>query len=63
MSPESAVMIGDRETDVLAGQAAGVRSFRYGGGDLFEFTNGVISANFGLGAVNSAEVTSKSIHS
>jgi len=37
VSPESAVMFGDRESDVLAGQAAGVKSFLYEGGDLFDF--------------------------
>ena len=63
VSAEDAVMIGDRETDVLAGQAAGVESFLYDGGDIFEFTKRMISAKFGLGAVNSAEVTSKAIHS
>ena len=56
--PECAVMIGDRETDLLAGQAAGVKSFLYDGGDLFEFTKRVISANFGVGALDSAELTS-----
>ena len=61
--PENAIMIGDRQTDILAGQAAGVESFLYDGGDLFEFTKKVISANFGLGAVYSAEVTSKASHS
>ena len=55
MSPKSAVMIGDRETDMLAGQAAGVKSFLYDGGDLFEFTKKAISANFALGALNSVE--------
>jgi len=54
VSPESAVMIGDRETDLLAGQAAGVESFLYDGGDLFEFTKRAISASFGLGAVDPA---------
>lgn len=53
--PEFAVIIGDRETDLLAGQAAGVESFLYDGGDLFEFTRTVISAHFDLGAVNSVE--------
>ena len=55
VSPKSAVMIGDRETDMLAGQAAGVKSFLYDGGDLFEFTKKAISANFALGALNSVE--------
>ena len=55
VKPENAVMIGDRETDLLAGQAAGVRSFLYDGGDLFEFTREAISANFALGAINSVE--------
>jgi D-glycero-D-manno-heptose 1,7-bisphosphate phosphatase len=53
VSAEDAVMIGDRETDVLAGQTAGVESFLYDGGDLFEFTNRAISANFALGTLNS----------
>jgi len=55
--PESAVIIGDRETDMLAGQAAGLESFIYDGGDLFEFTKRVISAHFDSSAVNSIEVT------
>ncbi len=59
MRPECAVLIGDRETDLLAGQAAGVKSCLYDGGDLFEFTRGAISANFALGALSSVEVTSK----
>ena len=63
VSPESAVMIGDRESDILAGQAAGVESFLYDGGDLFEFTNKAISANFGLGNVDSAETTSRASRS
>jgi D-glycero-D-manno-heptose 1,7-bisphosphate phosphatase len=57
--PECAVLIGDRETDLLAGQTAGVESFLCDGGDLFEFTRRVISAIFGLDAVDSVEATSK----
>jgi histidinol phosphatase-like enzyme len=60
---ECAVLIGDRETDVLAGQGAGVESFLYDGGDLFEFTRKAISVNFALGALNSVEVTSKASRS
>jgi len=63
VSPENAIVIGDRETDLLAGQAAGVKSFLYDGGDLFKFTKRVISANFGLGAVSSVEVASKTSRS
>lgn len=59
VSAENAMMIGDRETDLLAGQAAGVKSFLYDGGDLFEFTKKAISANFTLGTLNSDQVTSK----
>ena len=62
VSPESAVMIGDRETDVLAGQAAGVESFLYDGGDLFEFTRRAISARFRLGVFNPVGVISKASH-
>lgn len=61
--PECAVLIGDRETDLLAGQTARVKSFLYGGGDLFEFTKRVISANFGLGAVDSTEAASRASRS
>ncbi len=61
--PENAVMFGDRETDVPAGQAAGVKSFLYDGGDLFEVTKKAISANLGLGAVDSAEARSKASRS
>ena len=53
VSPKSAVLIGDRETDLLAGQAVEVKSFLYDGGDLFEFSKKTISANFALGALNS----------
>jgi len=59
VEPECAVLIGDCETDLLAGQAAGVESFRYDGGDLFEFTSRVISASLCLDAVDSLEATSK----
>jgi len=59
VGPECVVLIGDLETDLLAGQAAGVGSFRYDGRDLFEFTSRVISANLGLDAVDSLEATSK----
>ena len=61
--PELAVMIGDRETDLLAGQTAGVEPFLYHGGDLFEFTKRAVSASFGLGVLDSAEVTSKASRS
>ena len=61
--PECAILIGDRETDLFAGQAAGVNFFLYDGGDLFEFTSGVISASFGLDVLDSAEVTSKASRS
>ena len=57
--PENAVMIGDRDTDVLAGQDAGVKSFLYDGGDFFEFTKKAISANFALGTLNSDQVASQ----
>ena len=60
--PENAVVIGDRETDMLAGQGPGVKSFLYDGSDLFEFTRKAISVNFVLGALNSVEVTSKAGH-
>lgn len=63
VGPECAVLIGDCEIDLLAGQAAGVESFRYDGGDLFEFTSRVISANFGLDAVDLLEATSKASRS
>ena len=62
VSAENAIMIGDRDTDVLAGQVAGVKSFLYDGGDLFEFTKKAISANFALGTLNSDQVTSKASH-
>jgi len=56
-------MNGDHETGVLAGQAVGVKSFLYSGGDLFEFTKKVISARFVVGAVDSAEAASKASRS
>jgi D-glycero-D-manno-heptose 1,7-bisphosphate phosphatase len=48
VAPQNAVMIGDRDRDIEAGQAAGVASFLYHGGDLFEFTRAVISSHFGM---------------
>lgn len=62
-SPKSAVMIRHCQTNLLVGQAAGVRSFHYDGGDLFEFTKTAISANFGLVAVDSVEATLKASRS
>jgi D-glycero-D-manno-heptose 1,7-bisphosphate phosphatase len=48
VAPQNAIMIGDRDRDIQAGQAAGVASFLYRGGDLFEFTKAVISSHFGM---------------
>jgi D-glycero-D-manno-heptose 1,7-bisphosphate phosphatase len=62
VGPENVVVIGDRESDVLAGQGAGVKSFLYDGSDLFEFTRKAISVNSVLGALNSVEATSKAGH-
>jgi len=47
VAPNNAIMIGDRDRDTEAGRAAGVASFLYRGGDLFEFTKAVISSHFG----------------
>ena len=57
VSHECTDMISDREIDLLAGQVAGVESFLYDGGDVFEFTKKAISASFGLEAVDSVDVT------
>lgn len=43
VEPQSAIMIGDRETDVLVGKAATVASYLFEGGDLFEFTRCAVS--------------------
>ena len=48
VAPQNAIMIGDRDRDIQAGHAAGVASFHYPGGDLFEFTKAVISFYFGM---------------
>ena len=61
--PELAVMIGDRETDVLAGQGAVVKSFRYDGGDLFVFTRRVISGHSDSRPANSVQLTLKASRS
>ena len=46
VEPQSAIMIGDRETDVLAGKAATVASYLFEGGDLFEFTRCAVACNY-----------------
>jgi D-glycero-D-manno-heptose 1,7-bisphosphate phosphatase len=55
VAPQNAVMIGDRDRDIEAGRAAGVVSFLYRGGDLFEFTKAVISSHFGLELITAKE--------
>jgi len=45
VEPQGAIMIGDRETDILAGKAATVPSYLFEGGDLFEFTRCAVSCN------------------
>ncbi len=59
VTPENVVMIGDRDTDVLAGQTAGVEAFLYEGGDLFEFTKKALLPYLGRGAFDSTEAASK----
>jgi len=63
MSTEITDIIRNCETDLLAGQAAGVEPFLYHGRDLFEFTKRAVSASFGLDVRDSAEVTSKASRS
>jgi D-glycero-D-manno-heptose 1,7-bisphosphate phosphatase len=55
VAPQNAIMIGDRDRDIEAGQAAGVASFLYRGGDLFEFTKAVISSHFGMEPITAKE--------
>jgi histidinol-phosphate phosphatase family protein len=43
LDPATALMIGDRDRDVQAGEAAGVRSFLYPGGDLLGFVQDAIA--------------------
>jgi len=46
VAPECAILIGDRERDVVAGQAAGVESFLFDGTDLEMFTRAAIKKSF-----------------
>lgn len=41
-TPQASIILGTRESDVLAGRAAQVKHFLYNGGDLFEFTRNTI---------------------
>ncbi len=56
VAPQDAIMIGDRDRDIEAGEAAGVASFLYRGGDLFEFTKAVISSHFGMELITAKEL-------
>ena len=53
---ECSITIVDRETDPLAGKAAGIELFLYYSGDFFEFTREAISAKFGPGTTSLVEV-------
>ena len=60
VEPQNAIMIGDRDRDIEAGQAAGVASVFYRDGDLFEFTKAVIPSHLGIELVTEKEpVTSQ----
>ena len=48
VSPADALMIGDRDTDVIAAERAGVRGYRFPGGDLDAFVASVLSTEDGL---------------
>ena len=49
IEPGDALMIGDRETDVIAAERAGVRGYRFPGGDLDAFVASVLSTEDRLG--------------
>jgi D-glycero-D-manno-heptose 1,7-bisphosphate phosphatase len=42
VEPHRAIMIGDRDRDVQAGEGAGVRGLLYAGGDLLAFVQAAI---------------------
>lgn len=44
VAADQAFLIGDRDSDLQAASAAGVRAYLYGGGDLDQFVSGVLSA-------------------
>ena len=43
VAPDDALMIGDRDSDVIAAQRAGVRGYLFTGGDLDAFVTSVLS--------------------
>ena len=44
VAADQAFLIGDRDSDLQAASAAGVRAYLYVGGDLDQFVSGVLSA-------------------
>ena len=48
VAPQDALMIGDRDTDVVAAERAGVRGYRFEGGDLDAFVASVLSTEDSL---------------
>ena len=48
VSPNDALLIGDRDTDVIAAERAGVRGYLFPGGDLDAFVASVLSTEDGL---------------
>ena len=56
--PQSVTMIGELETVVVAGQAAGAESLIYYGSDLFEFIKRAISVDFAVRSGTLIEVKS-----
>jgi D-glycero-D-manno-heptose 1,7-bisphosphate phosphatase len=49
IAPTNALMIGDRDTDVIAAERAGVRGYLFPGGDLDAFVASVLSTEDSLG--------------
>jgi len=48
------LLIGDRQTDIAAGRTAGLKAYRFSGGDLRAFVQDVLSRHSGSSVENSA---------